>query len=177
MQKHKLFLCALACSALPVMTGFCQQAKFNVKTGLWEQTVVSHSSGAPPLSDDMKAQLTPEQQKKMADAIAASNASSAQPHTTQVCMSQEKMDRGFAEEADRPGCNQTVVTNTPTVLEVRRECSDPTGKVVITLHYKALNRETVTGKAHFEMTRGGQTMVSDGTIQGKWVSDSCGNVK
>jgi hypothetical protein len=177
MQKHKLFLCVLACSALPVMTGFFQQPKFDVKTGLWEQTVVSHSTGAPALSDDMKAQLTPEQQKKMADAMAASKASGAQPHTTQVCMSQEKMDRGFAEEADRPGCKQTVVTNTPTVLEVRQECSNPTGKVVITLHYKALNRETVTGKTHFEMTRGGQTIVSNGTIQGKWVSDSCGDVK
>jgi hypothetical protein len=177
MQKRKLFLCVLACSALPVMSGFFQHAKFDVKTGLWEQTVVSHSTGAPPLSDDMKAQLTPEQQKKMADAMAASNASAAQPHTTQVCMSQDKMDRGFAEEADRPGCKQTVVTNTPTVLEVRQECSNPTGKVVITLHYKALSRETVTGKTHFEMTRGGQTMVSDGTTQGKWVSDSCGDVK
>jgi Protein of unknown function (DUF3617) len=176
MQKRKLFLCVLACSALPVMTGFSQQAKFNVKTGLWEQTMVSHSTGAPPLSDDMKAKLTPEQQKKMADAMAASRASAAQPHTKRVCMSQDKIDRGFTEESERPGCKQTVVTNTPTVLEVRQECSSPTGKVVITLHYKALDRETVTGKTHFEMTRGGQTMVSDGTIQGKWVSDSCGDV-
>jgi SOS-response transcriptional repressor LexA len=177
MQKRKLFLCVLICSALPVTAGFCQQAKFDVKTGLWEQTVVSHTTGAPPLSDDMKAQLTPEQQKKMADAMAASNAKAAQPHTARVCMSQDKMDRGFTQEADRPGCKQTVVTNTPTVLEVRQECSDPTGNMVITLRYRALNRETVTGKTHFEMTREGQTMVSDGTIQGKWVSDSCGDVK
>jgi hypothetical protein len=177
MQKHKLFLCVLACSALPVMTGFSQQAKFNVKTGLWEQTVVTRSAGAPPMSADMKAQMTPEQQQKMADATAASNAKGAQPQTTRVCMSQDKMDRGFAEEADRPGCKQTVITNTPTVLEVRQECSNPTGKVVITLHYKALNPETVTGKTHFEMIHGAHTIVSDGTIQSKWVSDSCGDVK
>jgi hypothetical protein len=173
MQKRKLFFCVLTCSALPVMAGFFEQAKFDVKTGLWEQTVVSHSTGAPPLSNDMKAQLTPEQQKKMADAMA----SAAQPHTARVCLSQDKLDRGFAEEGDRPGCKQTVVTNTPTVLEVRQECSNPTGNMVITLRYKALNRETVTGKTHFETTRGGQTMVSDGTIQSKWVSDSCGDVK
>jgi hypothetical protein len=79
--------------------------------------------------------------------------------------------------ADRPGCKQTVVTNTPTVLEVRQECSNTTDKMVITLHYKALNRETVTGKTHIEVTHAGQTMVSDGTIEGKWVSDSCGDVK
>jgi hypothetical protein len=173
MQKRKRFLCVLICGTLSMMAGFSQQAKFNVKTGLWEQTVVTHGTGAPPLSDDMKARLTPEQQKKMADA----SAKAGQPHMTQVCMSQDKMDRGFTEEAERPGCKQTVVTNTPTVLEVRQECSNPTGKMVITLHYKALNRETVTGKTHFEMTRAGQTMVSDGTIQGKWVSDSCGDVK
>jgi Protein of unknown function (DUF3617) len=160
-----------------MMTGFFEQPKFNVKTGLWEQTTVSHNAGAPSLSDDMKSRLTPEQQKKIADAMAASSANAAQPHTTQVCMSQEKMDRGFTEEANRPGCTQTVVTNTPTVLEVRAECSNPAGKMVITLHYKALNRETVTGKTHFEMTRAGQTTVSDGTIRGKWVSDSCGDVK
>jgi hypothetical protein len=177
LQKHKLYLCVLTCSALPVIAGFFQQAKFDVKTGLWEQTAVSHSTGAPPLSDNMKAHLTQEQQKMMADATAASNAGAAQPHTTQVCMSQDKMDRGFAEEAERPGCKNTVVTNTPTILEVRQECSNPTGKVVITLHYKALNRETVTGKTHFEMSRAGHTVVSDGTIQSKWVSDSCGDVK
>jgi Protein of unknown function (DUF3617) len=176
MQTRKLFLCVITCSALPMMTGFFQQPKFDIKTGLWEQTMVSHSTGAPPLSDDMKAQMTPEQQKKMADAVAAANASAAH-QTTRVCMSQDKIDRGFAEEANRPGCTQTVVTNTPTVLEVRQECSNPSGKMVITLHYKALNRETVTGKTHVEMTHAGQTMVSDGTIQGKWVSDSCGDVK
>jgi hypothetical protein len=176
MQTRKLFLCVITCSALPMMTGSFQQPKFDIKTGLWEQTMVSHSTGAPPLSDDMKAQMTPEQQKKMADAVAAANASAAH-QTTRVCMSQDKIDRGFAEEANRPGCTQTVVTNTPTVLEVRQECSNPSGKMVITLHYKALNRETVTGKTHVEMTHAGQTMVSDGTIQGKWVSDSCGDVK
>jgi hypothetical protein len=74
-------------------------------------------------------------------------------------MSQEKMDHGFAEEQDRPGCKQTVVTNTPTVLEVRQECSNPTGEMIITLHYKAINRETVTGKTRLEMTRAGHTMV------------------
>jgi hypothetical protein len=176
MQTRKLFLCVITCSALPMMTGFFQQPKFDIKTGLWEQTMVSHSTGAPPLSDDMKAQMTPEQQKKMADAVTAANASAAH-QTTRVCMSQDKIDRGFAEEANRPGCTQTVVTNTPTVLEVRQECSSPDGKMVITLHYKALNRETVTGKTHLEMTRGGQTLVSDGTIQGKWISDSCGDVR
>jgi hypothetical protein len=177
MQTRKLFLCVLFCGTLPMMAGFFQQPKFNVKTGLWEQTAVSHGTGAPPLSDSMKAKLTPEQQKKMADAMAASQARAAQPHTTQVCMSQEKIDRGFTEEAEHPGCKQTVVTNTPTVLEVRQECSNPTGKMVITLRYKAINRETVTGNTHFEMTHEGQTMVSDGTVQGKWISDSCGNVK
>jgi hypothetical protein len=160
-----------------MMAGFTQQAKFNVKPGLWEQTTVSHITGAPALSDDMKAQMTPEQQKKMADAMAASSANAAQPHTTRVCISQDKIDRGFVENADRPGCTQTVVTNTPTVLEVRQECSDSTGKMVMTLHYKALDRETVAGKIRFEMTRSGHTMISDGTTQGKWVSDSCGDVK
>jgi hypothetical protein len=155
MQTRKLFLCILAGSALPMITGFSQQAKFNVKTGLWEQTVVSHSMGAP----------------------AASSADATQTHTMRVCMSQDKMDRGFIDEANRPGCTQTVVTNTPTVLEVRQECSNPSGKMVMTLHYKAVDRETVTGKIHIEMTRSGNTMVSDGSIQGKWVSDSCGDVK
>jgi hypothetical protein len=177
MQTRKLFLCVLFCSALPMMTGFFQQPKFDIKTGLWEQTMVSHRTGTPPLSDDMKAQLTPEQQQKMADAMAASNENAAQPHTTRACMSRDKIDRGLVDAANHPGCTQTVVTNTPTVLEVRQECSSPDGKMVITLHYKALNRETVTGETRLEMTHGGQTMVSDGTIQGKWISDSCGDVQ
>ena len=147
MKTLKLFLCVLACSALPTMTGFSQQPKFSVKTGLWEQTTLSHTMSA------------------------------AQAHTTQVCMSKDKMDHGFVEEANHPGCMQTVVTNTPTVLEIREECSNPTGKVVVTIHYKALSRETVTGKTHLEMTSAGHTTVSDATIQGKWVSYSCGDVK
>lgn len=178
MQKRQLLLCVLAFSALPMLAGFFQQANFNVKTGLWEGTVVSHSTGAPPISDEMKAQMTPEQQQRMAAAMAASMAHAAQPHTIRVCMSRDKMDRGLEQDrSDRPGCTRTVVTNTPTVLEVREECSNDMGKTLMTFHYEALNRESVTGKTHFEMTRAGQTMVSDGTIQGKWVSDSCGDVK
>ena len=50
-------------------------------------------------------------------------------------------------------------------------------RTLMTFHYQAINQETVTGKTHFEITRAGQSMVSDGTIQGKWVSDSCGDVK
>jgi len=179
-QKRQLFLCVLAFSALPMLAGFFEQANFNVKTGLWEGTVVNHNTGAPLISDDMKSRLSPEQQQRLAAAMAASSANAAKPRTIRVCMSQDKMDRGLEQDrSDRPGCSRTVVTNTPTVLEVRQECSNDMGKTLMTFHYEALNRETVTGKTHFEITPAGQTktMVSDGTIQGKWISDSCGDVK
>jgi Protein of unknown function (DUF3617) len=175
MQKQHFLRCALAFSSIPLLAGFFQQASFNVKPGLWEGTSVSHTTGTPPMSDDMKARLTPEQQERLAAAIAASGARAAQPHTIKVCMSRDKMDRGL--DPDRPNCTRTVVTNTPTVLEVREECTGDMGKTLMTFHYQALNQETVNGKTHVEITRAGQTMVSDGTIQGKWVSDSCGDVK
>jgi hypothetical protein len=178
MQKRRLFLCVLAFSALPILAGFFQQANFNVKTGLWESTVVTNASGAPPVPDDVMARLTPEQQQKMAAAMEASKAHAAQPHTTRFCLTQDKMDRGFQQDhSDRPNCKQTVVTNTASVLEVQQECSNDMGKSVMTFHYQAINSETVTGKIHTVMTGGNRSMVADSTLQGKWISASCGDVK
>jgi hypothetical protein len=180
MRKQQIVIFAkfvVALGSIPILAGFFQQPNFNVKTGLWESTVVTHTTGAPPIPDDMMARLSPEQQQKMAAAMQASRARAAQPHTTRTCLTRDKMDRGFQHETERPECKPSVVTNTPTILELREECSSSMGSRVVTLHYQAINPESVTGTIHMEMTGGGKTMVSDGTMQGKWISDSCGDVK
>jgi hypothetical protein len=63
------------------------------------------------------------------------------------------------------------------VVEVTEECSDDRGTTSAKVHYEAINSETVNGTIHVDITRQGKTIVSDGTIQGKWVGADCGDVK
>src|SRR5665213_1918902 len=53
--------------------------KLNVKPGLWEIASEGQINGAPPISDDMLARLTPEQREKFQAAMQASMANAAKP--------------------------------------------------------------------------------------------------
>jgi hypothetical protein len=172
MSKVQIVIRGLCLSAIPLLVGFSDSARLNVKTGLWESTVVTHMSGAPPIPDDLLAKMTPEQRARMAASMAG-----GQPHTARYCLTQEKLDKGANFNDTKPNCKQTVVTNTSKVVEVTQECTDDNATTSIRMRYEAINPETVNGTIHVDITRQGKTMVSDGTMQGKWISADCGDVK
>lgn len=169
---------ALALSVLCICSGSAQTTNINVKTGLWESTVVTHTTGLPPIPDDQLQQMTPEQRQQFQAAMEAARARGAQPRTVKSCITKEKLERGLRFDSPRPNCKRTILNNTSTVMEVREDCTGEQGMTTtMTAHYEAKDPETVAGTFQLVVTRGGSMMTSDGTIDGKWVADDCGDVK
>ncbi len=145
----------------------------DVKLGLWETTTVMKTSGMGAMVDTTR--MSPEMRQKMEDAMKASQAKMAQPRTTRSCMTKEKIEKDTAFNPDQvqQSCKRTVVTNSRSVLEIKFECTNEKYPMTGLLHIEAPSRETVKGT--FKMNAG--PMNSEGTINGKWISDSCGDVK
>lgn len=178
MPKPQIMICAIALGCIFTFVAFGQEANFNVKTGLWENTITTQSNGMPPIPDDMLARMTPEQRAKFDAAMKASMARGGHPHTYKYCLTKEKLAQGFnPEDTERHNCKRTVLTNSPKVMEIKEECSEQGGTMLLTVHFEANGSDATTGKTHIVLSKADRTMTSDGTMTGKWLGPDCGDVK
>jgi hypothetical protein len=167
-------------AALSVML-FAEAAepiKLNVKPGLWEIASEGQINGAPPVSDDMLARLTPEQRAKFEAAMQASMANAAQPRLSKHCMTPEKIQRGLdVEEQSNSTCQKKVLSNSASEMQISEVCSDEHGTTNINEHFEVSGAEQITGTVHAVRTAGGKSMTVNSTIHGKWLGASCGDIK
>jgi Protein of unknown function (DUF3617) len=172
MSKVQIVMRGLCLSVIPILVGFSQEiVRPDVKTGLWETTVNTHMNGMPPIPDEVLARMTPEQKQRMMGG--------GGPRTVKVCVTEEKLNKGtdFGGN-DRPNCKRTILTNTAKVMDLQEDCVDKDGTTsVAKIHYAVASNDLVNGTIHIDMNRAGKAMTIDGTLQSKWVGDSCGDVK
>ena len=157
--------------AVPLLVGFAQDfVRPDVKTGLWQTTVNNHVNGMPPIPDDVLARMTPEQKARMMGAGGS--------RTVKVCITEEKLNKGtdFGSN-DRPNCKRTVLASTAKATDLQEECTDKDGTFTAKVHYEVTSRESANGTIHVDMNRMGKSMTMDGTMQSRWLADSCGDVK
>lgn len=165
------------------VTGLIQAAeviKPNIKPGLWEVSNTPQVSGQVPIPDDELAKLTPEQRTRMEAAIKNYTANSAKPHVYKECMTPEKIARGF--DIDRRGedssCTRKIVSSSANELTLHDECNRQQQKTVSDVHFEVKGGTQMNGKINIVMTStAGKTMTIKSTVQGKWISASCGSVK
>jgi len=152
--------------------------KLNVKPGLWEIASEGQINGAPPISDDMLARLTPEQREKFQAAMQASMANAAKPTLSKHCMTPEKIQRGLdVGQADNGSCQKKLRSNSASEMEFTEDCSNDKGTTSISEHFAVNGAEQLTGTVHVVRTAGGKTMTVNSTIHGKWLGASCGDIK
>jgi Protein of unknown function (DUF3617) len=172
MSKVQIVMRGLCLSAIPLLMGFAQEiVRPDVKTGLWETTVNTHMNGMPPIPDDVLARMTPEQKQRMMG--------SGGPRTVKVCVTEDKLNKGtdFGGN-DRANCKRTIVNNTAKVVDLQEDCVDKDGTAYTAkIHYEVTGHDSVNGTMHVDMNRMGKAMTLDGTLQSKWIADSCGDVK
>lgn len=177
--RTTLRFASLAPFGLALALAFARPAaaqKLDVKMGLWEATTLIQTSGAPPMDTS---KLTPEQRAQMKAAMAVATKMAAKPHTFQQCLTKEKMAKGGLFQQDRQGdCTQTVLSDTATELGVKFACKSGDGETTAgEWHFQAMSPESVKGTGQMTMARGGQSMSASSSITGKWIGESCGNVK
>lgn len=151
------------------------QAKYqplNIKPGLWETTSVTKISGRPPISDEMLAQMSPEQRARFE---AAMGQMANQPPRTRVakkCVTEKDLKEDpFNDNPE--SCKETVVNSSGRKLDIHEVCSEQGAKVDVMVHIEAVDSENVKGTVQSNATGGSNTMTVSGTFKSKYVGAAC----
>jgi len=170
---------AVAGLGLALLAGAAEPVKLNVKTGLWEVSVQTQFSGAPPFASEKLDKMPPEQRARIEAAMQASMANAAKPRLAKHCLTPEKLaqgldvERGGSDEA----CQQKIVKNTSSELQITKTCVTAEGNTVMDQHFTLSGSDQVAGTIHAVRTTNGQSSNINSTLQGKWLSTDCGSVK
>ena len=149
-----------------------QHVRPRVKAGLWEQTITLTRQGAPPISDRVLSNLTPEQRAR----VEAQMRANQQPRTTthQACLTDKDLDSFRIFENSDPGCKETIRTSTGTEVDEQWECKMDdgiTGKG--TLHIDILSPESARGTVHMIADENGHHLVTDSRMTARWLGPDC----
>jgi hypothetical protein len=136
-------------------------------------------SGQMPIPEEQLAKMTPEQRTRLQAAMQSGMANGSKPRVYKECMTPEKIARGFEMDrgADEASCKRTIVSSTSSELTLHDECNRPERQSVTDVHFEIKGGTQMNGKINVVVTSSGKTMTVDSTVQGKWLSASCGTVK
>ena len=162
---------SLASALFCAMTCAAQTTPLNVKTGEWESTIASDTSGQLPIPQDMLDKMTPEQRAKMEAMMKARGMQGPRTTVTKHCVKKEDLDKPFGNE--NKSCKPTIVTSTATKQEIHMECEMGGGKQVGTLKFEAVDSSTVKGSMQMTASNGGRTMNVNSTFSAKWLGPAC----
>ena len=157
----------------PLMTPCAFADSFNIKTGAWELTYTSVTTGmlVPP---EMLERMPPERRAKFEEAM---RARSGQPKTRvhQGCITQKDLDQKnfFKEEGERETqCASKVVSKSSSKLVMERTCPEPRA-ATMQISVEAKTPESVVGS--IDGTIGAGKIHTD--VKGHWLGASCDEIK
>jgi uncharacterized protein DUF3617 len=181
---RKMFcLSAISLCASVVLAGAGDFRPLNVKTGLWEETWTSTSSGAPPMSADMQArlaQMTPEQRARIEAYMKSMTSGTPKTRIFKVCITKEKLNSNpFNDEKNAKDCTWSELISTGTKLDAVGTCVTGSEhiKTDVTMHVEALDSEHVKGTGKFSFSNAGNTMHSAFDASGKYLGPACGSAQ
>lgn len=130
-------------------SGLAQTPTLDLKPGLWEVTSVGTMTGAPPI----------------------------QPQVARNCVTENQLRRGLNfDDRPNPSCQRTMVSTSSSLLVVHEECTGAR-HMVGDFRFTAIDRETMKGDIDVVMVNGADTTTMKRSLQGKWLSSDCGDVK
>jgi hypothetical protein len=147
----------------------------NVKTGLWQNTMTTALAGDMVIPPERLAKLSPEQRARVEAAMNARSGQGARTTTYQSCLTKDELQKTpFSNKKD---CTETLVTSSKTQAEIKLVCTMEgiDGSAEMQIH--AISDESVSGSGHGTATMQGRTMNTSWKLTGKWIGESCGNVK
>lgn len=163
----------LAATLFCAATLVAQTTPLNVKTGEWESTMITETSGQLPIPQAALDKMTPEQRVKMEAAMKSRSGGDARPVVRKQCIKKEDLNKPFAGRDENKACKQTILTSSATRQEIHMECEMGGGKQVGTLKVDALDSSPVKGSMQMTASNGGRTMNVNSTFSGKWLGPAC----
>jgi uncharacterized protein DUF3617 len=146
---QRIFVALLFVSAVFVWAADKFQP-LNIKTGLWEVTMNSKPSGSMPIPPNTV--------------------------TYKSCLTKEELEKGPTFNQGDMQCTQTILTSSPTRLEMKMACQGQEMSGSGTMQVVALSQESAKASGQMTMSAGGQTMNNNITITSKWIGPNCGDV-
>jgi len=154
----------------------------DAKVGLWEYTVTTEISGmpampVPQIPPEALASMTPEQRARVEGMMKGG----ARPNTMRVCLTRESLSKGLAaNNSPNNSCTTKVLSSSDSKQVVHMECTQEHGKTTTTTTgdwtIERTDAEHIKGIASMKFS-GDRPMETKLTLNGKWVSADCGDVK
>ena len=147
---------------------------FDIRTGLWEISVVTESSGKLPMSNEDMQKLTPRQRAAFDKVIGANQG--PRRRVIKSCVTHEKLDRDNVFESAEAGmtCSNKRLTRTRTDATGTITCSNGAKRMSEEFSFHVRDREHVVGTFHLIRSEGANALSIKGKQSGHWISAACG---
>ena len=166
-----LLQCAAALMLALPLYGFADS--FNVKTGAWEMTTTTMSTGnfVPP---DVLARMPPEQRAKMEQALQA-HLGKPMTRVDKYCVTKEDLDQDrLFKSGNESQCTRKIVTKSATRVVLEQTCGAPRASTA-TVTVEARTPESVTTAVDVVQAGGGGKIHIE--ARGRWLGASCLGIK
>jgi hypothetical protein len=146
----------------------------DVRLGLWEIRTTA-SSGEIRIPAGLLEKLTPEQRARLDDRMKARTSATGKQATTKYCLTAERLNHGIPFDRERKTCTRTVVSSSPTKVEIDTRCMDGALQTDAIFRIERLNSESVRGGWQSLADNGNRS--SSWNFTGKWICRSCAGTK
>jgi hypothetical protein len=156
-------------------TANAKSQPLNVKTGLWQSTMISTRTGELPLPESTLERLTPEQRARLEERMKANGQTNTM--TYKSCLTKEDLEN--PDFTDKKQCTWTTLELSSTKAKGSAICNYPESGMKLSGNGEIIvvDQEHVKGTIHMTATGGGRKMNTSGTLTSKWLASSCGSVK
>jgi hypothetical protein len=175
-MRHHFVLASLVFCLLAVAVA-TDLPSFNVKEGLWEETVTHSMTGMPSMANippDALAKMPPDQRAK----VEAMMKGGATTDVHKECVTKEKLQKNMAFSNGRGDCDYTLLNSTGSKVEAKFHCTEKQSSSDGTYKMEAIGSDNVKGTIHIATnSSSGHNMTMDMTITSKYLGPACGDVK
>lgn len=159
-----------------VLAAFAARAEqLDIKTGLWETTITTESSGRPPVDTS---KMTPEQRARFEAAMKAREAQGPRTRVHQACLTKERLAQQPFDDPDNKDqkCTVTLQSSSRTHWKGKSVCTGEKTRVA-EFDIQAQSRERVRGTINVNVSDASHAMRIHSTLSSRWLKSDCGSVK
>jgi hypothetical protein len=146
----------------------------DVRPGMWESTMTTKMSGAPPIPPELLAKMTPEQKAALEARMKTRESQSPKTTVGKQCLTKEELKKPLKFGDENGSCQRTVVNASSSKQEIRIQCSNAGIKASGTIRIEAIDPEHMKFSSQMTSGDGSRAMSVDVTGVGKWLSAACG---
>lgn len=152
---------------------FASADPLNMKTGMWEITMTTVTTGMP-IPAEALGRMLPEQRARI-ERVLRERAGKPSSHVTKSCVTKNDLDQNhLLKSADEKRCVKSIISKSASMIAFQQTCAAPrasTSQVEI----EANTPETIT--ASMDNVQDGASGRIHVGIKGRWLSASCSAIK